>query len=149
VEQLEREKAALEGKVNAPGNDYVTRDELKLMEARMTTAMNEAVSAESKRMQKELLEEIKNTKQAMKPAVVPAPVATPAAQTSAKIAVSEAERQSYMKDGVRYTVQQGDTLTSIARRHKSSVRAIMVVNDIESPNKLWVGKELFVPVLEK
>lgn len=146
VEGLERQKAALESKVNTAGGDTVTRDELKLMEARMTAAMNEAVKAEGQRVQREILDEIKNTQQAMKAQAAPT---TPAAQQPAKIAVSDEEKQSYMKEGIRYTVQPGDTLSAIARKHKSSVRAIMVVNGIESPNKLWVGKELFVPVLEK
>lgn len=153
VEQLEREKAALETKVSA-GTDTVTRDEMKLMEARMTTAMNDAVKAEGQRVQKEILEEIRNAKKAVK-TEAPAPAANFATNTAApvtvteKIVVSDAEKQSYMKEGIRYTVQQGDTLTSIAKKHKSTVRAIMVVNEIASPNKLFVGKELFVPTLEK
>lgn len=146
VEELERQKAALENKVSATDGDTVTRDELKLMEARLTTVMNDAIKTESQRVQKEILEEIRKSQQAVKTQPAPAPVSV---TTTPKPAVSDAEKQSYMKEGVRYTVQPGDTLSSIARKHKSSVRAIMVVNDIESANKLWVGKELFVPTVEK
>ncbi len=45
---------------------------------------------------------------------------------------------------VRYTVQRGDTLTSIVNRYGTTVDTIMRINNLES-DFLRVGQELFVP----
>lgn len=66
---------------------------------------------------------------------------------AAGLPVTAAEKEGYMKEGVRYTVQPGDTISSIAKKNHSSVRAIMAVNEIPNPGKLYVGRELFVPTL--
>ena len=128
----------------------------------VTEATNNAIAAESKRVETEILEQIKAAKKSVARADAASNGITKTASTlsakgadkaanavSGKIPVSEAEKASYMKEGIRYTVQPGDSLTSIAKHYHSSVRAIMVANDISAPNKLFVGKELFVPSLEK
>ena len=165
VEQLERDKAALEAKIskNADTTAFVTRDEIKLLEMRM----NEAIMAESKRVEGIILEDIKAAKGSASSAyakgsstlpvsattAVGTPAKTekgaskPAAATVSSSPVSASEKDGYMKEGVRYTVQPGDTLSSIAKKHHSTVRAIMAVNEIAAPNKLYVGRELFVPTL--
>lgn len=149
MEELERQNAALRAQLQSSGANananLVTRDELRLSEART----NDAIAAESKRVQQAILEEIRAAKRATRveaPAIPPGPP-SPRVTEPSKIEVTDAEKQSYMKEGIRYTVQPGDTLTKIAQKNNSSVRAIMVVNDISAPNKLWVGKELFVPTL--
>ena len=45
-----------------------------------------------------------------------------------------------------YTVQPGDTLTSIARMFNSSADSIAYINSIASPDRISVGKELSVMV---
>ena len=42
------------------------------------------------------------------------------------------------------TVEVGDSLTKIAKRHDTSVEAIMELNDIYDPNLLFVGQELVI-----
>ncbi|MEC8982039.1 MAG: LysM domain-containing protein [Actinomycetota bacterium] len=42
------------------------------------------------------------------------------------------------------TVEVGDSLTKIAKRHDTSVEAIMELNDIDDPNLLFVGQELVI-----
>ena len=42
------------------------------------------------------------------------------------------------------TVEVGDSLTKIAKRHDTSVEAIMELNDIDDPNLLFVGQELII-----
>jgi LysM repeat protein len=179
VEQLERDNAALEAKLskNADTTSFVTRDEMKLLEIRM----NEAVTAEGKRVEGVILEDIKaaknsaaakakadgsagaetGTKKESAANVSKTPDASAASTKAGKSAsktaasaasvsaapVSASEKESYMKEGVRYTVQPGDTLSSIAKKYHSTVRAIMAVNEIATPNKLYVGRELFVPTL--
>ena len=151
VEQLERDKVELETKINkgADTTNFVTHDELKLLEIRM----NDTIAEESKRVEAAIKDDMK--------AALPAPISTetPTAKlnittknvakpsSSGPIPVSDAEKQSYMKEGVRYVIQPGDTLSSIAKKNHSSVRAILATNSIASPNKLYVGRELFIPTL--
>ena len=51
----------------------------------------------------------------------------------------------YSREGVAYTVQSGDTLSDIARRHGSTVKDIQNANRIAKPEQLQVGHTLFIP----
>ena len=53
---------------------------------------------------------------------------------------------NYPKSGIHYTVQSGDTLSKIAQQSGSRISYIINANKIPNPNRLQVGKELFVPV---
>jgi LysM repeat protein len=66
-------------------------------------------------------------------AVVPAMAAPEAAPSAAP-----AHAGSY------YTVQRGDTLTSIARRYGTSVHAIASANGIANPSHIYVGQRLWI-----
>lgn len=46
---------------------------------------------------------------------------------------------------VAYVVRPGDTLTAIAARHKTTVRALAAANDIETPNLVVLGATLRLP----
>ena len=57
--------------------------------------------------------------------------------------VDEAAEQTATST-VIVTVEGGDSLTKIAKRHDTSVEAIMELNDIDDPNLLFVGQELII-----
>lgn len=44
-----------------------------------------------------------------------------------------------------YVVQHGDTLSAIARRYKTTVDAIVSLNNIQNPNLIHQGQELKLP----
>jgi LysM repeat protein len=46
---------------------------------------------------------------------------------------------------VQYTVQQGDTLSAIARRFHTSTGAIVLANKLLTPDRLTVGQVLTIP----
>jgi LysM repeat protein len=163
LEQSERDRAVMKAQMDANvnnANTYATKEELRAQEARTNTL----IAAEGKRVESVVIEEIRAARKGTQTVPVAAPILTNAAagqgnysntqaverpQTGMPVVratVSQTERDAYMKEGVRYVVQTGDTLTSIARKNKSSVKAIMAVNEIGDPSKLWVGRELFVPV---
>ncbi|MDR1490349.1 MAG: LysM peptidoglycan-binding domain-containing protein, partial [Desulfovibrio sp.] len=48
-------------------------------------------------------------------------------------------------NGKSISVKSGDTLTSIARRHKVSVRALQEANKLEAGATLRIGRKLFIP----
>lgn len=45
---------------------------------------------------------------------------------------------------VYYTVKKGDTLTSIAKKYKTTVKQLVVWNNIKNPNLIRVGQKLRV-----
>jgi LysM repeat protein len=47
---------------------------------------------------------------------------------------------------VVYTVQPGDSLSSIAVKHGTTVEAIMAANNLSSPDLIYQGQELEIPV---
>lgn len=55
----------------------------------------------------------------------------------------------FPKEGVRYKVMPGDTLSSIAQKHGTTIRHIQNANRIADPNDLKAGSEIFVPVPAK
>lgn len=52
---------------------------------------------------------------------------------------------NFPKEGVTYTVQRGDTLSSIAQRHGARVQDIVNANRITDPTRVQVGQVLFIP----
>jgi LysM repeat protein len=49
------------------------------------------------------------------------------------------------KGDILYTVEKGDTLTSIADRHDCTLELLIEANGIEDPNNLSIGQEIWVP----
>ncbi|MBL8147973.1 MAG: LysM peptidoglycan-binding domain-containing protein [Anaerolineae bacterium] len=49
-------------------------------------------------------------------------------------------------DWFPYVVQPGDTLTDIAARTSSTVQELVIRNCLASPDAIFVGQTLFVPV---
>ncbi|AOH54590.1 hypothetical protein ABE28_009535 [Peribacillus muralis] len=52
---------------------------------------------------------------------------------------SIAEEASFL-----YTVKGGDTLSMIAKKYKTTVTSLVVLNGIQDPNKIYIGQKLFV-----
>ena len=53
---------------------------------------------------------------------------------------------NYPKTGITYTVQSGDSISKIARKHNSKIKWIQDANKIADPSRgLRVGDEIFVP----
>ena len=46
---------------------------------------------------------------------------------------------------VVYFVKPGDTLWNIAKKFKSTIKAILSINGIEDENKINIGQQLFIP----
>ena len=53
---------------------------------------------------------------------------------------------NYPKSGIYYKVQTGDTMSKIAKESGSRISYIINANKIPNPDRLQVGKELFIPV---
>jgi LysM repeat protein len=44
-----------------------------------------------------------------------------------------------------YTIQDGDTLSALAKRFNTTVEVLARTNNIKDPNKIYAGKTLSVP----
>lgn len=53
--------------------------------------------------------------------------------------------EDYAKDGIKYTVQKGDTLDVIAKKTGTKKADIINANKIPDPSKILVGQTLFIP----
>ena len=61
------------------------------------------------------------------------------------VAPVPAAAEEYPKEGIRYTVQKGDTLAEIARRLGAKQQDIINANQISDPSRIVVGQSLFIP----
>ena len=59
-------------------------------------------------------------------------------------AEAEADAAADRVETAIVTVQPGDSLSKIAKRHDTTVEELMALNDIDDPNLLFVGQELLV-----
>lgn len=77
------------------------------------------------------------------PAAAPVPVKAPA--PAAVPTPAAAPVTSVRASGHTHTVAKGETLSSIARRYRSSVPAICTANGITNPDELKLGSVLTIP----
>ena len=61
------------------------------------------------------------------------------------VAGVQAEEPALDSHGFYYTVQRGDTLSSIAVRYGTTVYAITTANNIVNPNLIYAGSVLWIP----
>lgn len=71
----------------------------------------------------------------------PPPVAKPEERTTPKVAREVPKRRKRVK----YTIQEGDTLSTIAARYGVKTMAIVEINDVERTSTLRVGRKLLIP----
>lgn len=140
VEQLERENAALRTQSGSAADTYATMAQL-----------NDAVA--------ELQRSIKSSAEATKSEVlhkVAGQMEKLARQTNAAMeslakgmarhaSVQTTFTENYPKEGGSYTVQKGDTISSIAQKTGTKVQDIVNANKIADPSRLQVGQTLFIP----
>jgi LysM repeat protein len=77
---------------------------------------------------------------------LPGPGTVPATRAATLTSVPTGSLPTDAPREVRYIVQPGDTLLSIAARYNVSVEDIMTANGLSNPNALAVGQELIIPV---
>ena len=138
VEQIERENNDLQAKSS---QTYVTLAQLnaaiadvqKTMQAAMRDERRETLQLVSAQMEK-----LANETQAAINALAKGAATRPAVSTPAFI-------DDYPKEGVSYTVQRGDTLSSIAHKTNARMQDIINANKIADPTRLQVGQTLFIP----
>ncbi len=56
--------------------------------------------------------------------------------------ISVVTSDKYETNHINYTIQYGDTLTSIAQKYDVSISSIVQLNDIQNPNLIYAGERL-------
>lgn len=137
VEQLNRDNNSLQAKTN---QSFVTLEQLNKAIAETNRAMQSAL-AEQKRdtlsAVSDRIERLAKQSQAAIDAVAKGQATRPVMQTSFK--------EDFPKEGINYTVQNGDTLAVIARKNNARQQDIINANKISDPSKILVGQTLFIP----
>ncbi|MBT5903057.1 MAG: LysM peptidoglycan-binding domain-containing protein [Opitutaceae bacterium] len=137
VEQLERENAALLRSTDGLDRTYATVANLNDAVADLRQAITSGDGATQSKAAKAIQELARDTN---------ASIAAIAKGVSAARAVTTPTfNDDFEKTGITYTITKGDTLSSIASRHGSSVKAIINANKIVDPTKIQVGQTLFIP----
>ncbi len=143
VERLLRENEALtlrmnkiEAQSSSAVSDVVFRQELASLRAEFNRL--------NKAQREELLEQISKQIRALAKEIErqPVPASRPAVQDKPIVF----DDTIYPKSGIFYVVKSGDTLSKIASSVGSQVSYIIHANKIPDPNRLQVGRELFIPI---
>ena len=141
VEQLERDNAALQRKSDAGAQAYVTVVQLNDALATVNLTLKNAVaSAKAETLQQVAaqIEKLGNQTNAAIESLAKGQANRPAVATTFS--------EDYPKEGIRYTVQKGETLTQIAKKNGAKVQDIVNANKIADQTKIQAGQTLFIPI---
>jgi LysM repeat protein len=138
IEQLERENGDLKTKAS---QTYVTLAQLNEAIADVQKTTQAALHEQKRETLQQVsvqLEKLANETQAAINALAKSAATRPAVTTPTFT-------EDYPKEGVSYTVQKGDTLSSIAHKTNAKMQDIINANKIADPTRLQVGQTLFIP----
>jgi LysM repeat protein len=141
VEQLERDNAALQRKSDAGAQAYVTMVQLNDALATVNVALKNGVaSAKAETLQQVAAQMEILAKQTN------AAIDSLAKGMAARPSVATSFSDDFPKEGIRYTVQKGETIAQIAKKNGAKVQDIMNANKIVDPAKIQAGQTLFIPI---
>jgi LysM repeat protein len=141
VEQLERENAALRQKSDTGAQSYATVVQLNEGLAAVNAALQSAVaSAKAETLQQVAMQMEKLARQTN------AAIDSLAKGMATRPAVATTFGEDYPKEGIRYTVQKGETLAQIAKKNGAKTQDIVNANKIADPTKIQAGQTLFIPI---
>jgi LysM repeat protein len=137
VEQLTRENAALQTKAN---QSFVTLEQLNRAIADLNRTTQSALAEQKRETLSQVggqLERLAKQTQAAIDAVAKNQATRPAVQTTFS--------ENFPKEGINYTVQNGDSLSSIAQKTGARQQDIINANKLTDPSRLRTGQTLFIP----
>lgn len=137
VEQLNRDNSSLQAKTN---QSFVTLEQLNRAVADINRVTQSALADQKRETLNQVatqMERLAKQTQAAIDAVAKNQAARPAVQTSFS--------DNFPKEGINYTVQTGDSLSSIAQKNGAKMQDIINANKISDPTRIRVGQTLFIP----
>lgn len=137
VEQLTRDNGALQAKAS---QSYITLEQLNKAIAETNRVMQGALADQKKDVLAQVanqMEKLGHQTNAALDALAKNQATRPVVQTTFS--------EDFSKEGINYTVQSGDSLAVIARKHNAKQQDIINANKISDPSKLRAGQTLFIP----
>lgn len=141
VEALQRENAELRRRLETASAGLATVVQLQDQITALRAEYREADARNRREVVAELGRQIESLASQTDTALKALARSIEATPTPVAVTFSD----DFPETGVVYTVQRGDTLSTIARRHNSTVRDIQNANRIADPSRLTVGQTLFIP----
>jgi LysM repeat protein len=140
LEQLERENSELRQRASSADRTYVTvsqlRDAIDDVNRNVRSAV-ESSKADTLQHVKTQIEKLGNATNAALESLAKAQAARPAPPTIFA--------EDYPKEGIKYTVQKGDTLAIIAKKTGAKQQDIINANKLSDPSRITIGQTLFIP----
>jgi LysM repeat protein len=136
VEELERENSALRAQTANSAQAYATVQQLN----EAVVSLDRAIKAGDAATAASAASQIKKLGDATNAALDS--LAKGAAQ---RAAVQTTFSDNFPAEGISYTVQKGDTLSTISRKTGAKLSDIINANKIADPTKVRVGDTLFIP----
>ena len=137
VEQLNRDNGALQAKAS---QSYVTIEQLNKAVADLNRTVQSGLADQKREVLQQVAGQIerlgKQTNAALD-ALAKNQATRPVVQTTFG--------EDFPKEGVNYTVQPGDSLAVIAKKHNAKQQDIINANKLSNPGKLLAGQTLFIP----
>lgn len=138
VEQLERANADLARVASGAQQNAATLTQLNTAIA----DLSRDITAASARTKSEVLAVVATQLEAL---AKQTNTALDAVSRSRAPAAPVAFSDNFPKEGITYTVERGDTLSSIAQKTGARLQDIINANKITDPTKVQVGQLLFLP----
>lgn len=139
LEQLERENAELRQRDSAGAKSFATVVQLNAAVSDLNQNIRTAVAASKSETLQHVAEQMEKLARQTNAAL------DSLAKGGAPRPTPVAAAEGYPKEGIRYTVQKGDTLAEIARRLGAKQQDIISANQISDPSRIVVGQSLFIP----
>ncbi len=140
LEQLERENAELRQRAGAADRSYATLTQVNAAIAEASTALRSAIATSKTETLQQVgvqLEKLGKQTNAALDSLAKSQATRPAVQTNFA--------EDYVKEGVSYTVQKGDSLAVIAKKTGAKQQDIINANKLSDPSRITVGQTLFIP----
>jgi LysM repeat protein len=140
VEQLERENSDLKSKAAAAERSAVTLNQLNDALADLNRTLRAAIASSRTETLEVVSGQIKELGKQTNTAI------DSLAKGMATRPVVQTEfSEDYPKEGVKYTVQKGDSLATIAKKFGARQQDIINANKLPDASRIQVGQTLFIP----
>jgi LysM repeat protein len=137
VEQLSRENNALQSKTS---QSYVTIEQLNKSVAETNRAMQSALADQKREVLQQVAGQIERLGKQTNAALDAL-----AKNQATRPVVQSTFSDNFPKEGINYTVVNGDTLSGIAKKTGGKLADIRNANKITDDGRIMVGQTLFIP----